>query len=71
MFMAVQNNHVKMLIYLIEESKNKMDLNDRNNIGDTILHKAARNGYNTICAYLLTTSIDPNLQNNEGWTPLM
>lgn len=40
-----------------------MDLNDKNNIGDTILHKAARNGYIGICSYLLTTSINPNLQN--------
>lgn len=36
-----------------------------------MLHKAARNGCIGICAYLMTRNIDPNEQNNEGFTPLM
>lgn len=69
--MAVQNNEIKTLIYLIEESQNKLDIRGKNNIGDTILHKAARNNCIAITAYLLTKNIDANDQNNEGFTPLM
>ena len=69
--MCVQNNQLKTLIYLKEESHNKLNLNHKNNIGDTVLHKSARSGCVAICAYLLTTNMNPLIQNEEGWTALM
>lgn len=63
LFMAVQNNEIKTLIYLIEESQNRLDINAKNNIGDTILHKAARNNCIAITSYLLTKNLNSNDQN--------
>lgn len=48
-----------------------MDINGKNHIGDTILHKAARGNCIAITSYLMTKNINPNEQNNEGFTPLM
>lgn len=60
LFMCVQNNQIKTLIYLVEESKNRIDLNGKNHIGDNILHKAARNNCISITSYLLTKRINAN-----------
>lgn len=58
--MAVQNNEIKALIYLLEQSQNRLDINSKNNIGDNILHKSARNNYILITSYLLTKNINYN-----------
>lgn len=69
--MAVENNEIKTLIYLLEESQNKLNINAKNNIGDNLLHKAARKNCIIITSYLLTQNIAKDEQNNEKFTPLM
>ncbi len=69
--MCVQNNQIKALMFLLCLPSLKVDLNQQNHLGDNILHKAAKNGYILLTAYLLTTMINKDAKNKEGWTPLM
>lgn len=70
LFMCVEHNRIKALIYLIE-SKHNYNINLPNSSGDTILHQACSKGYTQIVSYLLTLGADKSLANNEGYTPLL
>lgn len=70
LFMSVEHNRIKALIYLLE-SNNKYNLNLTNCNGDTILHQACSKGYSQIVSYLITVGSDLEAINNDGETPLM
>jgi ankyrin repeat protein len=55
LFMAVENNQLKAVVYLLEhrEGRTPYNPNDVNHLGDTILHKAAKQGFTNLTAYLL------------------
>lgn len=57
LFMCVEHNRVKPLIYLIE-SKHEYQINQTNICGDTVLHLASRKGYTQLVSYLLTIGAD-------------
>ena len=46
-------------------------INKQNDGGATALHIAARMGNLSIVQHLINNSADVNIQDNEGWTPLM
>lgn len=47
-----------------------MDINARNNKGDTALHKALHNRQFGMMVFLLQQGANPNLPNGAGWTPM-
>ena len=47
-----------------------LDLNLRNNLGETVLHIAAKRDSIELCQKIVAKEIDPNIQNNDGETPL-
>jgi ankyrin repeat protein len=46
------------------------DISARDNQGNTLLHKAARNDWMNLAQLLLAKGADVNAKNNEGKTPL-
>lgn len=70
LFMCVEHNRIKPLIYLLE-GKYKYNVNETNHQGSTILHQAAMRGHLQIVSYLLTLGADIGLKNNNGDTPLL
>eukprot|EP00300_Choanocystis_sp_HF-7_P016698 c19498_g1_i5.p1 GENE.c19498_g1_i5~~c19498_g1_i5.p1 ORF type:complete len:308 (+),score=68.52 c19498_g1_i5:41-964(+) len=66
-FDAVWNKNTKMLNLLIEHG---VDLEFRNQIGETVLFDAARKDLDTM-ACLLEHGVDINPRNEEGQTPLI
>jgi len=60
--------HNNMVAYLIKECK--LDLNVRDNYGDTPLHDAAKFGHETIVRLLLEGGADRSVKNKEGKDPL-
>lgn len=74
LFMCAENNHLKAAIYLLEhrEGRTAFNPNDQNHLGDTILHKAAKHGFQNLTSYLLSKEeIDVDARNLEGSTALM
>ncbi len=56
LMMAVENNHFKLVVYLLEHRPGKIpfDPNRTNQRGETPLHKASLSGFTIIAAYLLS-----------------
>lgn len=76
LFMAVESNQLKSVIFLLEGRDGRIPFNPNrpNHIGDTILHKAANAGFIAISNYLLSLPDDElnrDAQNNDGWTAMM
>jgi palmitoyltransferase ZDHHC13/17 len=76
LFMAVENNHLKTVAYLIEHREGKLPFNTnaQNIEGNTPLHVAAIYGHVPLVSYFLSLpreEIDVDAVNNEGLTPLM
>lgn len=65
LFMAVEYNKIKVLIYLLR-SGNHYNISERNNAGNTILHHACSKGYLQIVAYLLSIGADMTSENDDG-----
>lgn len=63
-------NCVKALLYLSEQMKLPVDVNARNDNGDTALHLAAKWGYVAIVRILLECGANCKLTNRQGQTPL-
>ncbi|KAF0775009.1 hypothetical protein AaE_001291 [Aphanomyces astaci] len=64
---AARGGHVHILEYLRHIGAN-LDCLDRK--GDCLLHKAAANGQNQVCIWLLEHNFNVQAVNNNGMTPL-
>eukprot|EP00026_Physarum_polycephalum_P009224 Phypoly_transcript_09338.p1 GENE.Phypoly_transcript_09338~~Phypoly_transcript_09338.p1 ORF type:complete len:261 (+),score=62.54 Phypoly_transcript_09338:577-1359(+) len=60
--------HNKMVEYLVQVCK--LDVNQKDNYGDTPLHDAAKFGHEQIVRILLENGADRTIKNNEGKDPL-
>jgi len=60
--------HNKMVEYLVQSCK--LDVNAKDNYGDTSLHDAAKFGHEGIVRILLENGADRSIKNNEGKDPL-
>ena len=58
----------KIILFLLQL---EININYQNELGDTILMLASRNGHHQVVELLLSKDPDINIQNNEGMTALM
>lgn len=64
---AAQDGNIEKIRQLIGEG---IDINGKNEFGDTALFRAARRGHTEIVRLLLDSGANPNLQNHAGWNSL-
>jgi hypothetical protein len=67
---ACDNNHSDVLRILLGLHKN-ININKRDQFGDTILTRAVKNSNSSIVKILLYNGASPNILNFSGYTPLM
>jgi hypothetical protein len=67
---ACENNDVGIFIILLSLKK-KINLNKRDEFGDTILMAAVKKSHYSIAENLLFAGASPNIFNCRGYTPLM
>ena len=65
---AIKHNHINIVKYFIENLK--VDINIKDEEGNTLLHKAAYFRQPEFTEYLLSKGADVNAKNNNGNTPL-
>ncbi|MCP6484401.1 ankyrin repeat domain-containing protein, partial [Klebsiella pneumoniae] len=63
-----QDACVKALLYFMEFSDSKLDINVQNNQGDTPLHISLKWGYTNIVQILIEQDGDPLVCNRRGQT---
>ena len=66
--LAAQGNYPNMIVYLIE--KYSLDINSRDNKGNTALHWAVYMNSKQTVDYLIYYNIDTNIKDNGGETAL-
>uniref|UniRef100_A0A2S2Q1I3 Ankyrin repeat domain-containing protein 27 n=1 Tax=Sipha flava TaxID=143950 RepID=A0A2S2Q1I3_9HEMI len=69
--LCCSNGHdvcVKALLYFMEFSDSKLDINVQNNQGDTSLHLSFKWGYSSIVQILIEQYADPLVHNRRGQT---
>jgi hypothetical protein len=68
---AVKEGHGKIVeILLSKKDKCKEQLSTKTNLGDSLLHLAARHGDLNITHFLIQEGAEVNLKNNDGESPL-
>ncbi len=70
LFMCVEHNRIKALIYLLQ-SRHNYNINEKNINGETILHYACSKGHTQLISYLLTVGADMEILNDNSETPLL
>jgi ankyrin repeat protein len=65
---AAAYGNLKKVKFLIEEDG--VDINSRDDLGDTALHQSAKGGNIRIIKYLVEKKADLNIKNNDGKSPL-
>jgi ankyrin repeat protein len=71
---AIDENDSDIFYYLLEsneENNHGVDINEKDEAGDTLLSMAVRNNCSSIVEFLLRDGAKPNMPNNTGTTPLM
>ena len=71
---AIDENHFLLFYELLEsneENNHGVDINEKDEAGDTLLSMAVRNNCSSIVEFLLRDGAKPNMPNNTGTTPLM
>jgi ankyrin repeat protein len=71
---AIGDNHYLLFYDLLERNEknnNGVDINEKDEAGDTLLSMAVRNNCSSIVEFLLRDGAKPNMPNNTGTTPLM
>ena len=66
---AANYAHIPSIQWLIE--KEKVDINEQNDKGETALYIASDDNCPYIVEYLLEHGANPNIPNNRDWTPLL
>lgn len=67
---AAEGGHLEIVRSLL--SRDKSQLNARDHLGQTVLHKAARDSQEDVTEFLLSQEgIEPDPEDNDGWRPLM
>lgn len=64
---AAENGELDILTYLLE---NGINIDTRNEYGDSALHLAAENGHINTMKLLLDSGLNKDVTDNNGWTPL-
>lgn len=68
LMIAARKGHCKTIKEIPVE---KINLNHKDNDGNTALHIAAKKGFDKFLVYLLDLGAAPDTLNSSGWTPLM
>lgn len=68
--LIIEHNHKDLFEHLIKKYKSKININERDNLGNTLLHRLAKKGNEKLIELLLDQGADINLQNVKGDTPL-
>jgi ankyrin repeat protein len=71
---AIRDNESDTFYYLLESNEKNnhgVDINEKDEAGDTLLSMAVRNNCSSIVEFLLRDGAKPNMPNNTGTTPLM
>uniref|UniRef100_A0ABD2VSK0 Uncharacterized protein n=1 Tax=Trichogramma kaykai TaxID=54128 RepID=A0ABD2VSK0_9HYME len=64
------DNFVELFFYLNDENQQSVQIDSRDKLGNAPLHLALTLGHRRMAEFLLKRGADPNLANEEGWTPL-
>jgi ankyrin repeat protein len=66
--LIIEHNRNDLFEHLVK--KHKININERDNLGNTLLHRLAKKGNEKLIELLLDLGADINLQNVKGDTPL-
>ena len=67
---AISNELDEVFNMLLAAPTIHLNLNLRNELGDTVLHIAAKRNSIELCQKIIAKGVDPNIQNSDGETPL-
>lgn len=70
LFYAIDGYSINIVKYLLNNYKNKININETNNNGQTALFVAAKKGSTKLTKLLIENGANVNHVNNEGSTPL-
>lgn len=68
--LIIEHSRKDLFEHLIKKYKSNININERDNLGNTLLHRLAKKGNEKLIELLLDHGADINLQNVKGDTPL-
>lgn len=68
--LIIEHNRKDLFEHLIKKYQKKININERDNLGNTLLYRLAKKGNEKLIELLLDVGADINLQNVKGDTPL-